>query len=35
LRWAALEEGDSNGFEYCVSTAVALRDFTAAAGLLP
>ena len=33
--WAALERGDINGFQRCVSTAVALRDFTAAAGLLP
>lgn len=33
--WAALEQGDINGFQRCVSTAVTLRDFTAAAGLLP
>ena len=31
--WAALEQGDINGFQRCVSTAVALRDFTAAADL--
>ena len=28
--WAALERGDINGFQRCVSTAVALRDFRAA-----
>ena len=33
--WAALEKGDISGFHRCVSTAVAVRDFTAAAGLLP
>ncbi len=33
--WAALERGDASGFCSCAATAVALRDFTANAGLLP
>jgi hypothetical protein len=33
--WAALEQGDVSGFCRCAKTAVALRDFTANAGLLP
>ncbi len=33
--WAALERGDVSGFCRCAATAVALRDFTANAGLLP
>jgi hypothetical protein len=33
--WAALEQGDVSGFCRCATTAVALRDFTANAGLLP
>ena len=33
--WAALEQGDASGFHRCADTAVALRDFTASAHLLP
>jgi len=33
--WAALEQGDVGGFCRCATTAVALREFTASAGLLP
>jgi hypothetical protein len=33
--WAALEQGDVSGFCRCATIAVALRDFTANAGLLP
>jgi hypothetical protein len=32
--WAALEHGDTSGFYRYTTTAVALRDFTANAGLL-
>jgi hypothetical protein len=32
---AALEQGDADGFCRCVGTAIALRDFTVGAGLLP
>ena len=33
--WVALEEGDLNGFSRYASTAVALREFTVSANLLP
>jgi hypothetical protein len=33
--WAALEQGDAGGFCRYAETAVALREFTASAGLLP
>jgi len=33
--WAALEEGDVGGFCRYAETAVALGEFTAAAGLMP
>jgi hypothetical protein len=33
--WAALEQGDVSTFCRCATTAVALRDFAANAGLLP
>ena len=33
--WAALEQGDVGGFCRYAETAVALREFTASAGLLP
>ena len=32
---AALEQGDADGFCRSVGTAIALRDFTVGAGLLP
>jgi hypothetical protein len=33
--WAALEQGDAGGFCRSAGAAVALREFTANAGLLP
>ncbi len=33
--WVALEQGDLKGFSRYVSTAVALREFTVSANLLP
>jgi hypothetical protein len=33
--WVSLEQGDLNGFSRYVSTAVALREFTVSANLLP
>jgi hypothetical protein len=33
--WVALDEGDLSGFSRYVDTAVALREFTVSANLLP
>jgi hypothetical protein len=33
--WAAIEQGDVDGFCRYAETAIALREFTANAGLLP
>jgi hypothetical protein len=33
--WVALEQGDVSGFRRYADTAVALREFTASANLLP
>jgi hypothetical protein len=33
--WVALEQGDLSGFSRCVGAAVALREFTVSANLLP
>jgi hypothetical protein len=35
LCWAALEQGDLDGFRRCAGTSAALADFGAGAGLLP